>query len=159
MENNRKCWFLSDCLWKLYIKLNIPSFEHSAACDWQHCSVPPGMFHTQESLWSVVRSGTAFMENCTKQTDFSTNQKLVMRGAQVGKWLQWYCYSWQISCVCADNPLNNQGKWRWWWKGPALPFPWISRFKKQKEVFSGGSVSYSCGKASKLLLLWMFFTS
>lgn len=31
MENYRKCWVSYDCLWKLYIKSNIPSFEHSAA--------------------------------------------------------------------------------------------------------------------------------
>lgn len=36
MEKTRKCCFSQDCLWKSYISLNIPGFEHSAAFDWQY---------------------------------------------------------------------------------------------------------------------------
>lgn len=81
IENNRKYCFSSYCFWKVYISLNILSFEHSVLLTGNITYSHLGCF-TQQSPQAGVRSRTAFMESCTKQTDYSTNQKIMMRRTQ-----------------------------------------------------------------------------
>lgn len=63
MENNRKSCFSYEHLWKFYILLNIPSFEHSAVFDWQHYLFSP-----------VATSGCCEKQNCLYGTLCKTNR-------------------------------------------------------------------------------------
>lgn len=153
MEKNRKYWVSYDRLWKLDINWNIPSFEHSATfANIAHSH----LFHTvvtwecreeQNCLHGKLYQTDRFQHKSKNSDERGSGREMI--AAIPGKSAMF------VQMILLTTKEGGGGVR----EGPALPSSRISMFKKQKEVFSGGCVSRSYQKASKMLFLWMFLTS